>query len=184
MNAIPLFSRGRLKRYAIAVLLSWSGALAATNAPKAPRKPPAVPAEKYPLQNYLTAIAEQQWRQREAQLAAITTPAGVAARAEWVRREFLRAIGGLPGTRTPLNARITGTLVREGYRIENLVFESQPGCFVTANVYVPTTGPGPFPAILGAQGHSLSDRVHRIGAAREHRARVRSPGTGRTLRGA
>ena len=160
MNVIPRFPPARPLRFAIALLVFCSVAFAADNTPKAPRKPPAAPAEKYPLEKYLTAIADRQWRQREAQLAAIKTPADVAARADWVRREFLRAIGGFPEQRTPLNARITGTLVREGYRIENLVFESQPGCFVTANVYVPTTGPGPFPAILGAQGHSLEGKAY------------------------
>lgn len=146
-------------RYAALVLLV-PFALAAADAARPPRKAPAPPAERYPLQNYLTAIAEQQWRARDTQLAAIKSPADVAARADYVRAEFLRALGGLPATRTPLHARITGTLPREGYRIEKLIFESQPGCFVTANVYVPTTGPGPFPAILGAQGHSLEGKAY------------------------
>ena len=120
----------------------------------------AQPVERYPLQNYLTAIAEQQWRARDAQLAAIKTPADVMARADFVRAEFLRALGGLPSERTPLNARITGTLERDGYRIEKLFFESQPGFFVTANVYVPAKGAGPFPAILGAQGHSIEGKAY------------------------
>ena len=130
------------------------------SAAPAARKAPPPPAEKYPLQNYLTAIAEEQWRARDAHLAAIKTPADVAARADYVRTEFLRALGGLPATRTPLHAQITGTLVREGYRVEKLIFESQPGCFVTANVYVPTKGAGPFPAILGAQGHSIEGKAY------------------------
>ena len=151
-----LTSRPSVRIIAALTLLSSVALLAAAPA----KKKTAPPAEKYPLEKYLTAIAEQHWRQRAAQLAAIKSPADVAARAEFVRKETLRGIGGLPAIRTPLNARITGTLVREGYRIENLVFESQPGCFVTANVYVPTPGPGPFPAILGAQGHSIEGKAY------------------------
>ena len=33
---------------------------------------------------------------------------------------------------------------REGYRIEKIVYESLPGFYVTANVYVPTRGAGRF----------------------------------------
>jgi cephalosporin-C deacetylase-like acetyl esterase len=83
-----------------------------------------------------------------------TTADAVRARAERVRQDVLEAMGGLPGSRTPLNARITGRLERDGYRIEHLVFESQPDFFVTANVYVPEEGPGPYPAVLGTAGHS------------------------------
>lgn len=110
--------------------------------------------DRYSLEHYLTDIAEQQWQARSKQLAALKTSADVTARGKFIRTEFIKAIGGFPEARTPLNARITGTVEREGYRIENLVYESMPGLFVTANVYVPTTGPGPFPAILGTSGHS------------------------------
>ena len=50
-------------------------------------------------------------------------------------------LGGLPSTRTPLNARVTGTIPMAGYRIEKVVFESLPGIHVTALVYVPDGGP-------------------------------------------
>jgi cephalosporin-C deacetylase-like acetyl esterase len=67
------------------------------------------------------------------------------------------AIGGLP-EKTPLNARVTGTLEREGYRVEKLVYESIPNFFVTANVYVPAAT-GPFPAVVGVAGHSDSGKA-------------------------
>ena len=78
---------------------------------------------------------------------------GVHRRAADVRARVLEAMGGLPGELTPLDARITGSLVRDGYTIEHLVFESMPGFFVTANVYRPH-GVGAFPAVLGTAGHS------------------------------
>lgn len=121
-------------------------------APAAPK-----PTENYPLKEYLTGIAEQQWQARAATLAGIKTAADVEARGRFVRATFLEGIGGLPQTRTPLNARITGQFERKGYRVENLIYESVPGCYVTANVYIPTTGRGPFPAIVGAAGHSMPE---------------------------
>jgi len=113
--------------------------------------------ERYPLDAFLTGIAQQQWRNRTVELSKIKTAADVQTRIKFIRSEFLNAIGGLPKERTPLNARITGSLERPGYRIEKLIYESFPGCFVTANLYIPTTGAGPFPAVLGAAGHAMPE---------------------------
>lgn len=118
---------------------------------------PADGSEAYPLENYFGALAQKEWQARAEQLERIRSADDVRQRAEFVRAEFLRAIGGLPTEKTPLNARVTGTLERKGYRIEKVIYESLPGCFVTANLYVPTTGPGPFPAVLGTAGHAMPE---------------------------
>jgi cephalosporin-C deacetylase-like acetyl esterase len=68
-------------------------------------------------------------------------------------RQAVQASLGPPTERTPLNARLTGTLVREGYRIEKVIFESRPRYYVTANVYVPASGGARFPALLCPVGH-------------------------------
>lgn len=136
---------------AVVLSLACSAALPGASAP--------VPAgaEAYPLEHYLGGLAQQQWRARAEQLARIRTADEVRQRAGFVRAEFLRAIGGLPTERTPLNARVTGMLERPGYRIEKVIYESLPGCFVTANLYVPTSGAGPFPAVLGTAGHAMPE---------------------------
>jgi len=85
----------------------------------------------------LTALAQQQFAARKAAIARIKTPADVRARQEYIRTKLLEEIGGLPA-RTPLNARVTGTFDRTGYRVEKLVYESQPRFYVTANLYIPT----------------------------------------------
>jgi len=74
------------------------------------------------------------------------------------RREFfLRKLGGFP-ERTPLNPVITGTAEFEGYSIEKLYFESQPGFFVSATMYLPE-GEGPFPGVLHIPGHSTNGKA-------------------------
>ncbi|MCC6408774.1 MAG: acetylxylan esterase [Planctomycetes bacterium] len=74
------------------------------------------------------------------------------------KREFMRSIGLEPlPPRTPLDARITGVLQRDGYRIEKLVFESRPGLPVTAHLYVPdglvAGGGAKLPVIVNPNGH-------------------------------
>jgi lysophospholipase L1-like esterase/cephalosporin-C deacetylase-like acetyl esterase len=67
---------------------------------------------------------------------------------------FVRQLGGFP-KRTPLNAKVTGQLTVDDYRIEKLYYESQPGLHVTATLYMPQ-GKGPFPVVLHPTGHSAS----------------------------
>ncbi len=74
------------------------------------------------------------------------------------RTALLQAIGGLP-ERTPLNARVVGTLDRDGYRIEKVIFESRPRFYVTANLYLPKGQP-PYPAILFPLGHEAGAKAH------------------------
>src|SRR6476646_9675877 len=72
------------------------------------------------VDGYLTEVARQHWQARAQAVARISTPAQVKERQAYIRRKVLEAIGGFPA-RTPLNARITGTLERDGYRIEKLI---------------------------------------------------------------
>ncbi len=69
-----------------------------------------------------------------------------------LRRRLQQLIGTLP-ERTPLVPRITGTIETDDYRIDNLIFASQRGVLVSANLYVPH-GKGPFPGVLVPCGHS------------------------------
>src|SRR5499426_16060 len=58
--------------------------------------------------------------------------------------------------RTPLNATVTGKIEGAGYAIEKLHFQSLPGLYVTANLYLPQPARpagGRYPAILYQVGH-------------------------------
>ena len=85
--------------------------------------------------------------------------ADVRARAAAFRKQLIANIGGLP-ERTPLNARTVGVIERENFRIEKIIFESQPGFYVTANLYLPKRGQGPYPAILFPLGHEAGAKAH------------------------
>lgn len=66
----------------------------------------------------------------------------------------------LQGQRSPLNVKKTGTIQMEGYRIEKLYYESIPGLYVPANLYIPDHITDPRPAILYQCGHARSQKVH------------------------
>ena len=61
--------------------------------------------------------------------------------------------------KTPLNARITKSIERDTYTIENVIFESRPGFPVTANLYLPKNVQSPMPAVVGTCGHSSNGKA-------------------------
>ena len=89
-------------------------------------------------------------------VVAIRSPEELTAKqAEW-RAAWLDAMGGLPAERTPLNARVAGVVECDGFRMENIVFESLPGVFVTAHLALPSSPAfqPPYPVVLMPLGHS------------------------------
>jgi dienelactone hydrolase len=64
------------------------------------------------------------------------------------RREALRAALGKFPSRCPLDTRITSEFRGNGYRRQNLAYQSQPGIWVTANLYLPEQHHDPMPGII------------------------------------
>jgi len=62
--------------------------------------------------------------------------------------------------RPALNVKVTGSIQEKGFHIENLYYESLPGLYVRANLYIPDNIRNPVPAILYVCGHSPTQKVH------------------------
>ena len=75
-----------------------------------------------------------------------------------VRAKIQRCFGPWPG-KTPLNARVTGVIERDAYKIEKVIFESRPNFPVTANLYVPKGRTLPAPGVVGSCGHSANGKA-------------------------
>lgn len=92
--------------------------------------------------------------ERQERLRAVTTKAEALAYQREVREKIASSFGPFP-RRTPLHARVTGHVQRAGYRIEKVILESRPGCWVTGALYIPDGLQGAAPGVLGSCGHSL-----------------------------
>src|SRR5690349_7081791 len=68
----------------------------------------------------------------------IRTPEDVEKRNRYVREKLKDMIHGYP-ERTPLGVEVKAVHQRDGYRVENIMFQSLPDFWVTANLYVPAT---------------------------------------------
>jgi dienelactone hydrolase len=78
----------------------------------------------------------------------------------WELAEMLGIADLLRADRTPLNVKVTGTVQGEGYHIEKLYYESLPGLFVRANLYIPDGLKKRAPAVLYVCGHAPTQKVH------------------------
>ncbi len=56
--------------------------------------------------------------------------------------------------KTPLNAKVTGKLERENFNVEKIIFESHPGFYVTAAMFIPKNLQKPAPAVIYCSGHT------------------------------
>ncbi len=118
-----------------------------------------------PLQRFPRMVHEYFVRQVRAsaarhleQLEKLESRADAEAYVRHAQARIRQAFGPQP-ERTPLRPRVTGTLQRDGYRIENVIFESRPGFPVTANLYLPDGREGPLPAVVGTCGHSTNGKA-------------------------
>jgi cephalosporin-C deacetylase-like acetyl esterase len=72
------------------------------------------------------------------------------------RLQALRASLGPFPPRIPLRTCVTSEYRGDGYRRQNLVFESRPGVWVTANFYLPAKAKKHMPGIIIIAGHHAS----------------------------
>lgn len=124
---------------------------------------PNVPYRNYArcLPDHLRTLAADAYDRRVKAIAALDSEVSIRERQQWVRKTFWELVGGEP-KKTPLNARVTNTVQRTGFRIECLVYESQPGFHVSANLYIPTTGKPPYPGVIFQPGHSTNGKSYEL----------------------
>ena len=94
---------------------------------------------------------------RDAAYEALKTPEDIQAYQQKLRAFFMAQLGDFP-ERTPLNARTVRVIQADGYRIECVLFESQPNHHITANLYLPDAQ-APVPGIAVSSGHSRTGKT-------------------------
>src|SRR5262249_34766791 len=103
-----------------------------------------------------TYLKDQVKRIDAACLADLTTKADWEKRRPELRRQFLDMMGLWPlPPETDLKATVVGTVDAADFTVERLHFQSMPGLYVTANLYLPkpTARQVKYPTILYLCGH-------------------------------
>ena len=76
-----------------------------------------------------------------------------------LKKKIVEKTGVLINQKLPLNLKETGSLQMKGYSIKNIAFQTRPGIYATANLYVPD-GTGKFPGVIVMMGHSAEGRLY------------------------
>jgi dienelactone hydrolase len=135
------------------------GFAADTTAKKAATAP-LVPLNRFGrmMQEYYVRRVHDVERRSNERRAQLRTRTDAEAYVRDVREKIHRIFGPWPA-KTPLNPRVTRTVERDTYRIENVIFESRPAFPVTANLYLPKGRAFPLPGVVGTCGHSNNGKA-------------------------
>jgi pimeloyl-ACP methyl ester carboxylesterase len=115
------------------------------------------------ISSYLKYQTERAWDQddqRRKLWENIRTEGDLLNVQKQIHKQLLLMLGGLPTHRTPLRPRITGTIKMNGFHIEKVIYESLPGIYVPALVYVPDDGAKKHPATLVPSGHAAKGKMY------------------------
>lgn len=112
------------------------------------------------LYSHLQQEAYKALDRRAEAYEELKTPEQIEAYQQKLRRFMTEQLGGFP-EKSSLNARTVGTIDADGYRIEKVIFDSQPQHHITANLYLPNLPKtdGPVPAIAVSSGHSRTAKT-------------------------
>ena len=111
------------------------------------------------MRSYLTKLVDAQFVKRDSLLSTLKSAEDWDNRAKSIKDVMMEWTGPFP-KKTPLNARVTGRIEHEEYSIENILFESRPNLFVSANLYLPRSYSGPRPAQLNVIGHAQNGKAN------------------------
>lgn len=110
--------------------------------------------EQIDLHRQILQVAREQEKKRRARFAAVKSAASLEALQKDLRSKFLGLLDGLPEAAEPPRVKKTGRIDADDYTIDKLVYESFPGYFVSALLYLPKKRDGAIPGILSPCGHS------------------------------
>lgn len=105
------------------------------------------------LYHHLTGQAYELLESREEKVNNLQTENEWRQRQKEVQSTIWEILGSFE-KKTPLNARITDKVEKDAYRVENIIYESLPGFYVTASLFIPEDIEKPVPGILFCSGHS------------------------------
>ncbi|MDR6781986.1 hypothetical protein ABIE26_001525 [Pedobacter africanus] len=89
----------------------------------------------------------------------IKNPGELEVHGSALKQQIIKKTGVLTDPKLDFNLTETGSTQMKGYHIKNIAFQTRPGVYATANLYVPE-GTGPFPAVILMMGHSKNGRFY------------------------
>lgn len=107
------------------------------------------------LYHHLTYQAIELLDKRKSGLAEIKTLSEWQQRQKWVIKTLTDILGPFP-EKTPLNAKIVKKIEKDDYIVEHIIYESQPGFYVTSSLFIPgeLKKKSKAPCVIYCSGHT------------------------------
>ena len=105
------------------------------------------------LYHHLTGQAYDLLDKRAAIIAELHSLSDWQQKQELIRETLMDIVGPFP-EKSPLNAKILRIINKNGYKVEHIVYESQPGFYVTSSLFIPNGLIGKTPVVIYCSGHS------------------------------
>jgi cephalosporin-C deacetylase-like acetyl esterase len=120
----------------------------------------ALPWNHAPAYNsYLMRTVHDQYQKRNEILnKAMTSKEAMQAYVDDCRKRYRSIMGEFPA-KSELNVQVVSSFDYAGLHVENIIFESLPGRYVTANLYLPVNRTGKIPAALQLCGHGINGKA-------------------------
>lgn len=105
------------------------------------------------LYHHITGQAYGLLDRRAEKISKLHTLSGWQDRQDEIRSKLTEIIGPFP-EKTPLNAEVVRTVEKDTYRVEHIIYESQPDFYVTSSLFIPEGLKGQGPAVIYTSGHT------------------------------
>ena len=86
--------------------------------------------------------------------SALTSKDALKRHIEFLKQQFNTLYGTFP-ERLPIKSKVVGRILGEGFIVEKIWYQSLPGRYVTAHLYLPKSTSKQFPACIEMCGHGL-----------------------------
>ena len=91
--------------------------------------------------------------ERSGKIAELRSLSDWQERQERLNETLMEIVGPFP-EKMPLNAKVVRTIDKGDYRVEHIVYESQPGFYVTSSIFIPDGLKGKAPVVIYTSGHA------------------------------
>lgn len=107
--------------------------------------------------HYIEGQADDYLKKRADKIAGLHSLTDWQQRQKWIHATLMDIVGPFPA-KTPLNATVTKVINKDNYRVEDIIFESRPGYYVTSSLFIPgkLKKGDKAPAIIYCSGHTYS----------------------------
>ena len=105
------------------------------------------------MYRHFSNLAFEQLEERRLKVASLETVQEWQGRQVEIKDKFAQVLGAFPD-KTPLRPQITKKIEKEKFTVEHVVYESQPGFYVSSSLYLPKGKKGKLPVIIYCSGHA------------------------------